>query len=83
MQMRILIASFQIVYRMVYKQFPSGNHWAVESEIFWQLRVETIGSALGQQSRVFSKNFLRQPPNGTTQVSGWRVVSSTPELSIS
>jgi hypothetical protein len=51
----------------------SGNHWEVESEIFLQLRVETIFSVPRQQSRVFSKNFLRQLPDGTTQASGWRV----------
>jgi hypothetical protein len=47
---------------------PSGNHWAVESEIFWQLRVETISSLPRPPSRVFSKNLLRQLPDGTTQV---------------
>jgi hypothetical protein len=49
---------------------------------FFERRVETISSALGQQSRVFSKNFLRQLHDGTTQVSGWRATLATLILSI-
>jgi hypothetical protein len=38
-------------------KLASGDHRAVGSEIFWQLRVETMVSALRPLSRVFSKNL--------------------------
>jgi hypothetical protein len=40
---------------------------------FFGRRVDTIFSSPRPQSRVFSKNFLRQLHDGTTQVSGWGV----------
>jgi hypothetical protein len=47
---------------------------------FFERRVVIKVSAPLLESRVFSKNFLRQPPDGTTQASGWRVTHSIPTL---
>jgi hypothetical protein len=45
----------------------SGDHWVFESEIFWKARGERV-SLRQSQSRVFSKRFLRQMPDGRPQV---------------
>jgi hypothetical protein len=45
---------------------------------FFGRRAETIVKSLLPESRVFSKNFMRQMPDGTTQVSGWSEAPSAP-----
>jgi hypothetical protein len=45
---------------------------------FFGRRVETIFSSPLPLSRVFSKNFLRQLPDGTTQASGWSETTRSP-----
>jgi hypothetical protein len=47
---------------------------------FFGRRVETTFSSPLPKSRVFSKNFMRQLPDGTTQVSGWRETVNAPTL---
>jgi hypothetical protein len=49
---------------------------------FFGRRAETIFKSPLPQSRVFSKNLLRQLPDGTTQASGWSVTHSIPILQI-
>jgi hypothetical protein len=49
---------------------------------FFGRRVETMVSAPRSQSRVFSKNFMRQLLDGTTQVSGLNATHKTPILQI-
>jgi hypothetical protein len=44
---------------------------------FFGRRVETMAGSPRLQSRVFSKNFMRQLPDGPTQVSGWSVTVET------
>jgi hypothetical protein len=50
---------------------------------FFGRRVVTVFSSPLPQSRVFSKNLLRQLPDGTTQASGWYVTHTAMTLQIS
>jgi hypothetical protein len=52
---------------------PSGNHWAVESEIFWKARGDHLQFTEAAVACVFKK-FMRRLPDGTTQVRGWSEV---------
>jgi hypothetical protein len=59
------------------KNYPAETIGRLNQKFFGR-RVETIFISLMPQSRVFSKNFLRQLPDGTTQASGWRAKVSKP-----
>jgi hypothetical protein len=59
--------------------FLSGNHWAVESEIFWKARGDYGLRTEAAIACVFKK-FMRRLPDGTTQVSGWSATVTKPTL---
>jgi hypothetical protein len=55
----------------------SGNHWAVESEIFWKARGDHGQFTEAAIACVFKK-FMRQLPDGTTQARGWSETHRAP-----